>query len=215
MFVDAAADASSLGLTDTVTDPTGTTTVSVNFNGGATLVAPTDSFGLSDQFNGSPLPNFPSSLVGSGGAWNFYDDYVFTVGAGTSIQGAVVSFTNGIVGIGDLQGRIISTSSGYSATTAQNDLGTLPAGQVVEDSWTTMALSGGIDTINLDATTLTPGTYVLQVRGDVGSSGSGSYGGSVSFSAVPLPAAFPLMLTGLGLFGGVGAFRRRRPTGSV
>ena len=46
---------------------------------------------------------------------------------------------------------------------------------------------------------LASGTYVLEVRGDVTGTGGGSYAGLIDLQPVPLPAALPLILSGLGL----------------
>jgi hypothetical protein len=54
----------------------------------------------------------------------------------------------------------------------------------------------------LDPTTLTAGSYVLEIRGEVTGSSGGTYTGSLNLNPVPLPAALPLLLSGLGLLGG-------------
>jgi hypothetical protein len=53
---------------------------------------------------------------------------------------------------------------------------------------------------------LNAGTYDLQVRGTTEALG-GSYSGVMNLTPVPLPAAFPLLLSGLGMLRGL---RRRR-----
>jgi hypothetical protein len=85
---------------------------------------------------------------------------------------------------------------------------------VLEDAWATMN-SGNLYTVNLNAATLAPGTYDLQIRGEVATSGSGSYGGAVSFTPVPLPAGLPLLMSGLGLLGVAAARRGSHRTGAV
>jgi hypothetical protein len=148
--------------------------------------------------------------TGSGGPWNFYDDYVFTVGpSGSSIQSALISFNTEFTGISNLQGRIIGVTGTFSAA---NNLGTPASGNTVVDSWINTSPVAGVNTVNLDSTAFGPGTYDLQIRGEVlGSPASGGYGGSVTFTPVPLPAALPLLLSGLGLFGGLGGRRRSSP----
>jgi hypothetical protein len=201
------ANASSLGLTDTVTYPG---SVSVSSTGTTTGVTPTVSYSLGNAFNGSALTDFPSSVApGSGGPWNFYDDYVFTVMGAASVESALVSFSNGVDGVSDLQARIFSTTTPYTSTVAASNLGNPPAsGSVVDDGWETTN-SGDLYTVELNSTVLAPGTYDLQVRGEVGTSGSGSYGGSVTFTAVPLPPGIPLLISGLGFLGAAAARRRR------
>jgi PEP-CTERM motif len=58
----------------------------------------------------------------------------------------------------------------------------------------------------LNPTTLAAGTYVLEIRGDVTGSSGGTYSGELNLNPVPLPAALPLLLSGLGLLG----FARKR-----
>ena len=70
-----------------------------------------------------------------------------------------------------------------------------PAGAVYDAT-----MSGGTDTLYA---TLNPGTYVLEVRGVVTGSTGGSYAGTLQVAPVPLPAALPLLLSGLGLLGGL------------
>jgi hypothetical protein len=54
----------------------------------------------------------------------------------------------------------------------------------------------------MDPTTLTGGPYVLEIQGDVTGTSGGTYTGSLNLNPVPLPAALPLLLSGLGLLGG-------------
>jgi hypothetical protein len=189
----------------------------------STAITPTTSYSLNDAFNGAPnansLPNPPvSGTLSNPGPWNFYDDYVFTIGGSANVRTAVISFTNGIVGIGDLQGRIITTTAPYNATLAVANLSNPPSSPsvVVEDGWTTDEIgASGFYTVTLNQHAFTPGTYDLQIRGEVGSSDSGSYGGSISFSPVPLPAAMPLLISALGLMGvAAGCLPMRRLSGS-
>jgi hypothetical protein len=200
MLAAAAANADTLNPSDTVTDPGGTVTVSGS--GAATTITPTVSYSVGNEFNGSSLTDFP----GLSGPWNFYDDYVFTVAAGANIEGAVVSFSNGVVGVSDLQARIFSTTTPYTAAVAASNLGAPSSGSVVDNPATMN--SGDLYTVDLMQTLLAPGTYDLQIRGEVASSGSGSYGGDISFTAVPLPPGLVLLLSGLGLFGAAAARHR-------
>jgi hypothetical protein len=57
-------------------------------------------------------------------------------------------------------------------------------------------------------TTLSSGSYYLEVRGNVDGTSGGSYSGTLNIAPVPLPAALPLLLSGFGLLGGL--VRRRR-----
>jgi len=192
------AGAATFTLTDDVTY-TGTSVLVSAVNPANGTITPTVSFGISNAYSGAPIASdFPSSVAGSGGPWNFYDDYVFTVGAtGSTIQSALISFTSQFSGISDLQGRIISANGTFDAA---SNLGAPAGGNTVIDAWTGNSTVGGVNTVNLNGTSFGPGTYDLQIRGEVlGLPPSGAYGGSITFTPVPLPDALPLLLSGLGL----------------
>lgn len=128
-----------------VTDPYGAATP-VN------AASPTSSYFLGDQFNpgsGAPvnqdIPNPPAA--GSGGPWNFYDSFVFTLSANSTVQGAAISFNNSFTGISNLQGRIfqvnagnITTNGQYDAVAASNLTNPPGSGNTVLDAWTTTQL---------------------------------------------------------------------------
>jgi hypothetical protein len=204
------ASAQTFNITDNVTY-TGTAVAVDQLNAANGVISPTVSYSLGDAYNGAPIASdFPSTIAtGNGGPWNFYDDYVFTVGpSGSTIQSALISFSTGVTGISDLQGRIIGVTGTFNAA---NNLGAPASGDTLVDSWMNTTPAAGVNTVNLNTTAFGPGTYDLQIRGEVaGSPASGAYGGSVTFTAVPLPAALPLLLSGLGLFGGLYG-RRRKP----
>jgi hypothetical protein len=65
------------------------------------------------------------------------------------------------------------------------------------------------DTSQSASPTLVTGTgeYVLQIAGVATSAGGGSYTAGIGVTAVPLPAAVPLLLSGMA---GLGAMARRR-----
>jgi hypothetical protein len=199
------ASASTFNVTDDVTY-TGSAVLVTPVNPANGTITPTVSYGISDAYNGAPIASdFPGTIAtGSGSPWNFYDDYVFTVGpGGSTIQSALISFSSMFAGISNLQGRIIGVTGAFNAA---NNLGAPASGNTIVDSWTNTSLAGGVNTVTLAGTAFGPGTYDLQIRGEVlGTPPSGGYGGTISFTAVPLPAALPLMLAGLGLLGG---FRR-------
>jgi hypothetical protein len=141
-----------------------------------------NSFGVSKGTLGAPAdPGF-----------SFYDDYVFSV-ASSTVDAASFVFNEGdnTLAISDLQMRLYSV----------NGNGTLP---VLSDSLAGLVANWG-NPINA---TLSGGTYVLEVRGDVTGTAGGGYAGLINLQPVPLPAALPLVLSGLGLLGGLARKRR-------
>ena len=69
--------------------------------------------------------------------------------------------------------------------------------------------SGNIYQFALDGLTLDPGTYTLNINGHFNGDRS-SFGGDVTFAAVPEPATWAMMLIGFGAVG-FSMRRRRRP----
>ena len=139
------------------------------------------------------------SLPGSPG-FTFNDYYVFTVAAATA--DSVTSEINlGTLSIADLEERVYTVSTNATQPVV---LGT-PTG--FQTDWTTpVNFSAGGESGMLtvmDPTTLAAGTYVLEIRGDVNGSGGGTYSGALNLNPVPLPAALPLLFSGLGLLGGL------------
>jgi hypothetical protein len=82
----------------------------------------------------------------------------------------------------------------------------------VENGWTTF-FAGPIDYTATMLKAVPAGDYILQVRGEA-QAGS-SYSGTIAFTAVPLPGALIMLLSGLGLLGAAGAKRRLRAMGRL
>jgi hypothetical protein len=177
-------------------------------------ISPTSTFSLGNSFNqttggvtfAATGPDFNGNATGTGGPWNFQDDYYFALNPGASVQAALIS--NAQSNITDLQVRLIY-AAGNTVTTGNPVLGA-PAGGTLLDAWQTLNLGGGSVNFTMPAIA-SASDYILQVRGEVAPSGgpglAGSYGGSISFSPVPLPAGLPLFLSGLG---GLGLILGRR-----
>lgn len=179
-------------------------------------ISPTSTFTLGNSFNETisgityaatgadfnAYPTYPKGASGTGGPWNFQDDYYFTLNPGASVQAAVIS--NSMSNIQDLQVRLIY-AAGNTVSSSDPVLGP-PAGGTVLDSWQTLNLGGGSINLSMPANA-SASNYILQVRGEDEQGLPGSYGGSISFTPVPLPAAAPLLLSGLGL--GVALVRKR------
>lgn len=148
----------------------------------------------------------PTTPIPSAPGWGFYDDFVFTV------TGSQIDSITSTINLGDssaidgLQVRLYNEAGNTPLPVTG-----VPNGSTLVDAWsTTVTLAPGMTgTVDvLPGTTLTAGTYVLEVRGNVTGTAGGGYSGTLNVAPVPLPAALPLMLTGMGLLGGV--FRRRR-----
>jgi hypothetical protein len=155
---------------------------------GDTFTAPTT------VISGSPSPGY-----------GFYDDFYFSVPTGVSADSITSTINLGsVLAISGLQVRLYELAGNPPPVLGAPVHGTLVS------SWSTAinpgpGMTGDVEVLN---TTLSrAGTYVLEVRGNVTGSRGGSYSGSLNVSPVPVPAALPLVLSGLGLFGG--ALRKR------
>lgn len=133
--------------------------------------------------------------------FTFYDDYVFTVASSTVDAASFVLNEGTTFSIDNLQMRLYSVSGNSTLPV----LGDSPAG--LKAGWSNPISTDGL-TSNIATTMLSAGTYVLEVRGDALGEAGGSYAGIIDLQPVPLPAALPLMLSGIGLLGGL--VRKRR-----
>jgi hypothetical protein len=177
-------------------------------------VPPTSQFTIGNTFNESGsntiLNNFGASATGSGGPWNFQDNFAFTTSAAT-VKSTSIAFTSDV---SDLQARIISATdpNGFAVpvTTNSNAAGQElvggPSVVTVINGWTT-SVNQPVDYTVVLPKALVAGSYILQVRGE--GSPTATYGGTVTFTPVPLPAGFPLLISGLGALAGFG-FRKGR-----
>ncbi len=158
------------------------------------------------NFYGNSFSAPTTTVPGSGTPGDgFYDAFLFVV-PDASIDSITTSIDlTDISSISNLQVRLFD----FSLNPTPNEPNP-PNGPVINASWNQVPLSGGetemIDTI--PTTTLTAGTYVLEVRGNVIGANGGSYSGTLNVSPVPVPGALPLLLSGLGLLGGAASRRR-------
>lgn len=136
--------------------------------------------------------------------FSFYDDYIFTV-ANATVDSVTSEINLGTLSLGSLQERLYSAAGNTTVpNTTLPVLGT-PVG--VQVPWSTaVGFTAGAETgmfTVINPTTLAAGTYVLEIRGEVTGSSGGTYSGELNLNPVPLPAALPLLLSGLGLLGGL------------
>jgi|SRR5882757_1801130 len=198
---------------DTVTNVSGTATVAATGFADNGPVGTTISYSLGDAFgpgqtslgshftttqtNGQTAPG----SVAPDSGWNFYDDYRFSINPpGSTSNTAVITLTNPQgPAVSNLEVRLFSTAGGSNAAPVLGP----PLGGTIVDAWSTV-FPGGRFVYTLP-TGFGAGTYDLQIRGLA--TAASSYGGTINFAPVPLPAALPLLLSGFGLVAGL---RRRR-----
>jgi hypothetical protein len=147
----------------------------------------------------------PSSLYSTipGTSFEFYDDYVFTIGASeVSSITATIDLSN-TFDINGLNARLFSWNGNAEQLNSRVDLDGV--GPNLLQAWTYATGTGDVAVINRSG--LGAGTYVLQLRGTVDGLSGGAYVGTLQVQPVPIPAALPLLLSGLGLLGVIG--RRR------
>jgi hypothetical protein len=164
-----------------------------------TTLPATDTFG-----NSFGCQACSSSVLVTGGnasnTFNFYDDFEFTVAASTIDSVSSTINLQNLLQVDNLQMRVY-TAAGNSLLPVLGPVSGLQAGWSTPVNFTVGSESGEISA--LSDVMLGAGTYVLEVRGDVVGTSGGSYSGNLNLSPVPLPAALPLLFSGLGLLGGL------------
>ena len=148
-----------------------------------------------------------SPVISGASPYTFYDDFIISVPNNT-LDALAASITLGDSSISNLQVRLFSFSTNPTLPVIPG-----PPNQPFVEGWSqAINFPGGeIDQSVIFPTPpalVTQGKWVLEVRGVAGSNG-GDYTLGLNLNPVPLPAALPLLLTGLGLTGGVVARRRR------
>lgn len=150
------------------------------------------------------LPALTGSVPGAPG-FSFYDDYVFTVSNAT-VDSVTSEINLGSLSIGNLEERLYSVAANSTLPAINGPATGFQTNWTAPVSFSAGGESGMITVMN--PTTLAAGTYVLEIRGDVTGSSGGTYSGELNLNPVPLPAALPLLLSGLGLLGGLARKRR-------
>lgn len=130
----------------------------------------------------------------------FYEDYAFTIPAG-SFNSVTVDFDLGnFLSISNVQAGLFAGAPGV--------VGGAPAGGANVVAWTT-PVSSGFGTVNMiNQTSLAAGSYVLEIRGTVTGSAGGSYSGLLNVSPVPEADGIALALAGFGALAFVRARRK-------
>ena len=147
----------------------------------------------------------PTTGASTGINFEFYDDYVFTIGGATVNSVSSTINLNNIFAIDNLQARLYNASTQTSLPVLGN-----PVGGVFE-AWSSQIGPGGNITVSvLNDVLLGAGTYVLELRGSVAGQAGGSYSGVLNVAPVPTPGA--LWLFGSGLLGTLTLRRKRQQT---
>jgi hypothetical protein len=168
------------------------------------------------DLTGNPASNysFTNSFAAANGAYaagtlkgqqyNFVDTYVIDVPNSIASAYAFSLNLNQQVGIQNLTARLYA----YSANGVQNLTigGTGSVANGMASPWSA-DVNGLVASTQLFSTNVPNGEYVLQIAGQEVGTQSGMYNGSLAVAPVPLPAALPLLLSGLG---GLGLWGRRR-----
>ncbi len=160
----------------------------------------------SGSFSAPVAIAFSNSAVTTGtvsGVFNFLDTWTFTLLGGANVQALATSFVYD------------SPLPGYPLTfgISNLDVDLFNSSNTLISAGTTSVVNGTPFTIFTSTTPTTPfaaGAYSLKVRGTIVGQPA-SYSGNViavAPSAVPLPAALPLLLMGLGAIGVTGKRRR-------
>jgi hypothetical protein len=150
------------------------------------------------------LPALTGSVPGAPG-FSFYDDYVFTVSNAT-VDSVTSEINLGSLSIGNLEERLYNVAANSTLPAINGPATGFQTNWSAPVNFSAGGESGMITV--MDPTTLAAGTYVLEIRGDVTGSSGGTYSGELNLNPVPLPAALPLLLSGLGLLGGLTRKRR-------
>ncbi|MFM2289258.1 MAG: hypothetical protein RL684_2401 [Pseudomonadota bacterium] len=181
-------------------NPTGAANVLTNNVVDYALQVP-GQYQINRQFS-APQPNALLATSGAG-SYSFQDTYVFTVPVATAgdVLTATLNLGN-IFNISNLQVRMYGFAQG-SALPGPT-VGSIPGGALTPIPWTGFAT--GQNSLTLNFTAIPAGTYYIDIRGSVTGSAGGSYLAALNVAPVPLPAALPMLLSGLGLLG----LRRRR-----
>lgn len=184
---------------NTTTNPVG------NFGNDYMLSVP-GQYSFLDSF-GAPQSNVLTGTTSTVGPYAFQDTYKFSVAQAASGDALAVSLNLGVgsnstFDISNLQFRLYEVAS----NTVPGQIG-MPPGSTLIAGWTGTPGPSTGNAIQANFSNIQAGTYFLDVAGTADGAFGGGYVGQLNLAPVPLPAALPLLLSGLGLFGGL--WRRR------
>ena len=196
------AGASTLALHSTWASTTGANVVQIDGSLAINTTPVPGSYDYSHTIGASAAPFIlPGSIYGSNTLGSeFYDDFVFTV------TGAVADSVTSTIDLGSLLGIDNISARLYTYTTLPQ-IG--PVGGLIVEAWGTPFVCGtgcSGETVVLAPVTVVAGTYVLEIRGIVTGTVSGSYGGALNLTPIPVPGAVWLLGSALA---GLGWIRRR------
>jgi hypothetical protein len=180
------------------TGPGGLNVVDVSGNG-------TSNYSLRDNYSAGQASNVAGTIAGQ--QYGFVDTYVLNLPTSSLASFEVsVNVCGGgtCAGVSNLTARLYAYTAGGANNLTVGGVGAPASGSVV--LWTPTTVSGSFDYTSFNSPTLTGGEYVLQIAG-LAASGGGAFTGNLGVTAVPLPAALPLLLSGIA---GLGALARRR-----
>jgi hypothetical protein len=149
-------------------------------------------------------PDGTGQISGSdinGSSAGFIDAYFFDIAPAKADAVSATISDGSTISASDLFARLYTLSSNPAGLVLGQPLGTVYNGIVSN--------SNGSTTVTIGQIMLPAGSYVLEVSGTVDGSFAGGYSGSLDLAPVPLPASFPLLLTGLLGFAGLILQRRR------
>jgi hypothetical protein len=149
-------------------------------------------------------PDGTGQLTGSdinGNSAGFVDAYFFDIAPADADAVSATISDGSTISVSDLFARLYTLSSNPQGLVLGQPLGTVYNGVITSID--------GSTTVTVGQIMLPAGSYVLEVSGTVNGSFAGGYTGSLDLAPVPLPASFPLLLTGLLGFAGLFIQRSR------
>jgi len=156
----------------------------------------------------------PISTSIPGTIFEFYDAYIFT------IESAIANVLNATIALdlpygpgpelalGSVEARLFALPNTAAFPWISGVGPPVTFDPPLIQAWSAASIPG-VDIMVINPVQLNAGTYVLQVRGNVVGSLGGGYSGAINLAPVPLPAALPLLVCGLGGLLSAGYWRRR------